>query len=148
MSEFQEEGFPYISKYISASVPTNTNTHRATAGSRECSCRAYLVQCFSLAGLTMALICLLQREESRYHTDELHCQCVSVSVCVCVCTHLCVFILYVCLSSVWVYNLCLYGYVLCVRVCAFAIQCTAQECVCLPLPFPLILTCKPLCVKV
>lgn len=140
MTKIQEEGFPYISKCISASVPTNTNTHRATAGSTECSCRAYLVQCFSLAGLTMALICLLQREESRYHTDELHCQC----VCMCVCTS-------VCLSPVWVY-LCAHIYVYvgmyCACMCAFAIQCTAQECVCLPLPFPLILTCKPLCVKV
>ncbi len=126
------------------------NKHKhAQSHRRECCYRAYLVQCFSLAGLTMALICLLQREESRYHTDELHCQCASVRVRVCM--HVCVFILYVCPSSVWVY-LCacmsVYTGMCCVCVCAFAIQCTAQECVCLPLPFPLILTCKPLCVKV
>lgn len=77
--------------------------------------------------------------------------CVCAWVCVCVC----LFILYVC-SLLWMgLSVCMYvsvytGMVLCVRacVCAFAIQCTAQECVCLPLPFPLILTCKPLCVKV
>lgn len=70
-------------RFPSSSVSTNTNMDRASAGSSECSYRAYLVQCFSLAGLTMALICLLQREESRYHTDELHCQCASVHECMC-----------------------------------------------------------------
>ncbi len=76
-----------------------------------------------------------------------------VCVCawLCVCMHLCVFILYVCLSPEWVYlcaRMSVYTDIHCACVCAFAIQCAAQECVCLPLPFPLILTCKPLCVKV
>lgn len=68
---------------------------------------------------------------------------------VCICASVCVHT--VCVSffriglSVCMCK-CLYGYVLC--MCAFAIQCTAQECVCLPLAFSLILTCKPLCVKV
>lgn len=105
-----------ISKYISSTVPANTNTHRAAAGSTECCYRAYLLQYFSLAGLTMALICLLQREESRYHTDELHCQCVSVRVHSSVCVHtVCVSLLRtgppVCTHE------CLFGYILCVHVC-------------------------------
>lgn len=65
--------------------------------------------------------------------------------------HLCVFILYVWLSSVWVYLracVCFYTNMYFACVCAFAIQCAVEKCVCLPLPFPLILTCKPLCVKV
>lgn len=109
------------------------------------SYRPYLKQCFSLAGLTMALICLLQREESRYHTDELHCQCVSVHECarICVCPYcMCVFRLSG--LSVCMYK-CLYGYVLCVRVCiCHSVYCTG---VCLsPFTFSTYLDMQtPLC---
>lgn len=55
------------------------------------------------------------------------------SCCICVC---CPF------AWVWFYPNMYYA-----CMCAFAIQRTATDHVCLPLPFPLILSCKALCVK-
>ena len=84
-NEIQEEGLHFH----------NTVPLQSLCAQRHCRkyYRAYLVQCFSIAALTHALICLLQREESRHRTDELHCQC----LCVCVCVWVCLY----CMSFSW-----------------------------------------------
>lgn len=57
---------------------------------------------------------------------------------------MCVFTLYVCCPFAWVW---FYPNMYYACMCAFAIQRTATDHVCLPLHFPLILSCKALCVK-
>lgn len=67
--------------------------------------RDHLEEYFSLTGLTMALICLLQRDESRYHTAPLPvCVCAYSSpewIHLCAQTHVCTVCVCVCLHLSW-----------------------------------------------